>query len=776
MATQKRSKAHTTLSVVSLLFFIAGLVYVALIPVRPLVAQGVYIDENALLPHQGAPPSVSIAEVDATDAAVLACVRSGAALSTCVADLMTQLGLDTATARFTRSGASAFASEEWTASASAVFGDAAVSDGAATVVAGHWRAPRTDGTHTLALAVETPFWFTLNGPLSNGGVPSALATALASIRAAAGQSFLAKDVIVLAVINPAHAALAANLTATQNTTRGTFPYTRLLAAGRALAVDALARWADAYTGVTGSQATAAGPATVHVPRAGALMAVLALDAPGLYPAPGCVSELSVSAQGPGGLLPNLDIVTSTLSAFPGRTLIAEPPLRAAAQHTYAPLNARFTSTSSARFFPVSSSVAAAEDSFWTLWSSAWALAGRPSTTEHGLGTARFAAQQALGAVSTLHAPWIARSIDAVTVGTVFPGVTASVAVEETLAAAAQGRAPVAAACGARPLVRVLVTGTVEWLRMFSNAHEKLHHSTFLYLLSSAANFTTMAKYVYSFAALAAPLALWALYAAFAASTARLLQAAAAAGAVASLAIALFLVLPSALLSVGLWPTPLPGFADGTDTRALAVVVALSVVFAVVVIALVRGAARAVATAARAGSAVSTAEAPWETTHALLGGAMFLPLPPFVIMNFSATLTVTALVSALALAVRPSVSRARALAQLLPLALLSPPAVVFIATLLLRPFAADPAFAGTCLWPAAEAAPTLAAHAQATVQTLQCAAAALPRATDSPLALMAAGMYLPFWLVSAAFTVASLCCSRRVGHTVVVTETVKSMKD
>ncbi len=63
--TSRLVTAATALSVLSLL---AGLVYVTLIPLRPLVAQGVYIDEHAFLPHQAAPAPVDLADVKAIDA------------------------------------------------------------------------------------------------------------------------------------------------------------------------------------------------------------------------------------------------------------------------------------------------------------------------------------------------------------------------------------------------------------------------------------------------------------------------------------------------------------------------------------------------------------------------------------------------------------------------------------------------------------------------------------------------------------------------------------
>jgi hypothetical protein len=567
-----------------------------------------------------------------------------------------------------------------------------------------------------------------------------VAVALTAVRAAIAHSFLAKDVLVTIALNPAHDVLRANLSLASPAASAAFPFTRFLAAGRALAVAAIACWVDDYTAPAGAAAFA-------LPRAGTVTAVLALDVPGAFPPPACVSELSLSALGPQGLLPNLDIVSATFSAFPTRVLVAEPMLQAAAAGTWPPLSAR-AGPAAARLFsaPAEPWLQAAEAGLWAAWRALWTAAGRAAPTEHGLGTARFMAHQALDATTALHAPWVGHAVDAVSVAAVYPAAAADV--EARLTAAARGRPAGALACAQRPLLRALVAGSVEWLRMMSNAHEKLHHSTWLYLLSSSANFTTMARYVYAFAALAAPLALWALYALLASPVLRLLQALAATLAAATLGLLAFLAAPTALAAAGHWPA--------TGDAALAAFLLLTLSFAVLAPAT---AARASAAVARAsvGQPVTAAvtRVPWDTVHALLGGLAFLPLLPLVIANFSATVSWSAVLTALFLGTRLAPTRARALCQLPLLVLLSPFALVFAATLVLRAFAPEPSFVGACLWPTATAGPGAWGHAAATVETLKCLSLAAPRAAASPLPLIGLSLYLPFWALTLARTVAGL---------------------
>ena len=193
-------------------------------------------------------------------------------------------------------------------------------------------------------------------------------------------------------------------------------------------------------------------------RSGSILAALCLDIPLHTP---LTSTFTLHVGGLYGLSPNLDIVSVLLYMLHRRGLSVS------IADTFAPHS------------PLSSSSAS--------------IAPDWLRDEHK-GLLRSMIHDVTGEATGFHGHFIANNIDAVTIQAVPP------------APHSHGHSHHSTA----GFTAALLVALDAFCHSLNNLVEKLHHSTWLYLLVSPTHFVTMSKYVYAFALLAAPLPLLAL--------------------------------------------------------------------------------------------------------------------------------------------------------------------------------------------------------------------------------------------------------------------------
>ena len=304
-------------------------------------------------------------------------------------------------------------------------------------------------------------------------------------------------------------------------------------------------------------------------RSGSILAALCLDIPLHTPV---TSAFTLHVGGLYGLSPNLDIVSVLLSMLQRRGL---------------PVSVADT-------FPTHSPLSSAPGSSAPAW----------LKDEHK-GLLRSMVHHVTGEATGFHGHFIANNIDAI-----------------TLQALPSTTHPHRYHGGG--FTGPLLLSLDAFFHSMNNLIEKLHHSTWLYLLVSPTHFVTMSKYVYAFALLAAPLPLIALSRLYCAGQKRWLQAG---------GVALWLYgLGWSVVGAGLLLRGLDGLS------AVATVVAV------------------VAGGTAVGGATSgwklTEGFDWRTVQAIVLLATFFVVSPLAILNFPLSIALLSFLVPLAVHVRP----------------------------------------------------------------------------------------------------------------------------
>ena len=337
-------------------------------------------------------------------------------------------------------------------------------------------------------------------------------------------------------------------------------------------MEALGGWLHTYRSPasTNSSHTAA-----PFRRCGGILAALCIDIP-LLPASSPVSSaFSVHCGGPFGLQPNLDIVAVLL------TVLRERGVQVAVADNFPPSS------------PLSSQWKDRDAASVRHWDSLRVL------SDDYRGLMRSAVHHVTGEATGYHGHFIHNNIDAVTV---------------SLLPAAAATSP--SSFSSFPSGPLLVALDV-FLHALNNLIEKLHHSTWLYLLLSSTHFVTMSKYIYAFVLLMAHVPLSALHALYSTPHHDWLGA----------AVAVILVYSACLLPVLL---SLAGVGSSAAVAAglVAVVAAVAAVWQ------------------------RRAAMDWWTVHAFAWLLTFLALSPVAILNFSLCIALLLLVSPLTLCIAP----------------------------------------------------------------------------------------------------------------------------
>ena len=309
-------------------------------------------------------------------------------------------------------------------------------------------------------------------------------------------------------------------------------------------------------------------------RSGSFLAALCLDIP-LNSS--LASTFTLHVAGLYGLSPNLDIVSVILQM----------------------LHRRGLSVSIADTFPPLSPLSSSSASVGPAW-----------LKEEHKGLLRSMVHHVTGEATGFHGHFIANNIDAVTLLAV-PPVRHSHNPSHHSSAAFTG---------------ALLVALDAFCHSLNNLIEKLHHSTWLYLLVSPAHFVTMSKYVYAFALLAAPLPLLALMRLFGGGEKRWMQA----GGVAVWLYAVgWSIVGASVLMRGL---------GGTFVQTA------------VVLSMAGGSALCGASATNWWT--SGGQLDWRTLQAIVLLATFFVVSPLAILNFSLSIALLAFIVPLAVHVRP----------------------------------------------------------------------------------------------------------------------------
>lgn len=191
-----------------------------------------------------------------------------------------------------------------------------------------------------------------------------------------------------------------------------------------------------------------------------LVAAMALETPSDGT---CFDKLTVIPFGSLGTLPNLDVVSSAMAAFDMPVSVAEATL-------------------------VETPSTQPHGTLLSAWQRMGPLLSSSASPSYATGLARFALAQALSsaASSGAHAPFVGRGIDAITLAGVIDR-------------------PSSAVCDGGHSARRVARGIVQWVRMFVNSHERLHHSTWLYLLGDSSSFASFGRFFPALVLLLAPL-------------------------------------------------------------------------------------------------------------------------------------------------------------------------------------------------------------------------------------------------------------------------------
>ena len=505
----RAARFHRLFPVLLHLLVLASLVYLFLLPHHPLIAQHLYIDENAWLTdsaHDRLTPSHTQRAVTLHHR--LARSPPSDRLSLLASEWLS-LGLDVHHWPYRHAAGS-----RWEGEVSAV-------------MYGVVEARKGDGKESVAIVVELDSSVVAPSLSAVSGV--AVVTGLAAYLTSV--PWLARDVMIVAVEH---------------------------AGDRARAVDALAGWLQHYRAPLSLNAS-------YTPRpfrrCGAILAALSLDLPLMPAAAPAFSSFTVHAGGRYGLSPNLDIVSVTLRVMRDRGVDVG------------------VAGGSGRERP---------PALW--WMGGFDVEYR--------GLVRSAVQHVTGEATGYHGHFIHHNIDAVTIAAL-PSPPRSSRDDAT------GR---------------LLLSLDAFLHASNNLIEKLHHSTWLYLLLSPTHFVTMSKYIYAFVLLMAPTPLLAMYELHAAPDHDWIGAGSTAAGLYALCVTPVLVMramaPTAYLGMGL---ALPGVSAVVGVGGAAVWMRWR------------------------GVGVE-----WRTLHALVLLVSFLVLSPLAILNFPLAMLMTALITPMTL--------------------------------------------------------------------------------------------------------------------------------
>ena len=491
---------------------LASLLYFVLLPERPLISQGVYIDENAIM-AMGAYTGVQM-QGDKYVHETIKQYESGARLAgpharEWVRSTLQSMSLSVSEFRHDHTSSPMVSA--------APFGNRSVES---VILQGIWRAPKSDGKECIVIVAEYDASFlaasaSMPAPGSGeGAVPfsglSILLTVTHILAQRGGHEFQARDLILLAVERHSPTAL-----------------------GRSLASEAVGAWLASYKSASSS-----------MQRAGSIFTMLVLDIPFFAPsakvaaATGGLNEydsLSLDVVGHYGLLPNLDLPSMAFRIaenFALDLVVAESAVRqdaatataiaGSASHSGssalsqldATVTSSFAGIAPAFLRPSFYSVSTPNESPRVIDLDPWQLVNRavlsllgkmPFDSRWHLWDTNLARWKGLwrfmismcsagGDQQGMHVHATQWGIDAITLR----------AIPKTAAAC---KTPPTPAVRLQTATRVAHT-LDSLLRAHNNLIEKLHHSTWWYLLNHRADFVTMSKYIYM---AVGPLAIMALH-------------------------------------------------------------------------------------------------------------------------------------------------------------------------------------------------------------------------------------------------------------------------
>lgn len=488
---------------------LASIVYFVLLPERPLISQGVYIDENAIM-ALGAHSAVHT-QGEKYAQARLKQFESGARLAgpqarEWIRSSMRSLSLSVSEFRHDHS------------SSPLISGSPLGNSTESVILQGIWRAPKSDGKECIVIVAEYDAALlsasaSVPAPGSGeGAVPfsglSILLTVMHLLTQRGGHEYQARDLILLAVERQSSSAL-----------------------GRALASEAVAAWLESYKSSSAS-----------MQRAGSIFSMIVLDIPFFLPsaaaaaAVGGVNEyesLSLDVVGHYGLLPNLDLPSMALRIAENSALdlvvaesavrqepaaampaIAASPSGSALSQIDASLTSSFARVAPAFLRPSFYSVSTPNESPRVVdldplrlvnsvvlsvlgkmpFDSRWHLWDTNLARWKGLWRFMISMCSAGGAQQGMHVHATQFGIDAMTLR----------AIPKTASACSTPPTP-----ATRLLIATRVSHVLDsLLRAQNNLIEKLHHSTWWYLLNHRSDFVTMSKYIYM---AALPLTIMALH-------------------------------------------------------------------------------------------------------------------------------------------------------------------------------------------------------------------------------------------------------------------------
>ena len=341
-------------------------------------------------------------------------------------------------------------------------------------------------------------------------------------------------------------------------------------------MEALGGWLRAYRSPASTNSSYS---TAPFRRCGGILAALCIDIPLLPASAPASSAFSVHCGGPYGLQPNLDIVAVLLN------VLRERGLHVAVADNFSPDS------------PLSSQWKGRDAASARRWDRLGVLG------DDYRGLMRSAVHHVTGEATGYHGHFIHNNIDAVSIS-LMP------------AAGAASSSSSSSSSSAFPAGSLLVSLDV-FLHALNNLIEKLHHSTWLYLLLSDSHFVTMSKYIYAFVLLIAHVPLTALHDLYSTPCHDWIGAA-----VAVITVYAACLLPLLLSLVGV-------------SSSAAVGAGLVAVAAAVVAVWQRRAAM-----------------DWWTVHAFAWLLTFLALCPLAILNFSLCIAMLLLVSPMTLCIAP----------------------------------------------------------------------------------------------------------------------------
>jgi hypothetical protein len=446
------------------LFYLVGGVYFVLLPDRPLVAQGVYIDENALAVG-GA--QIQLTDDTATSNRVDAREQRGRAATDVRGWIVTEL-------RELQLEVSEFVPELSINSTSSE----------APVISALYRAPKGDGRECFVLVTEYPASAVPGVPVvskrNGGGIsgPTIMMELTRHLVKDVGHTYMHKDIIFLFVPS----------VAPSNSKEDDTSYHTI----KAQSVGAFGAWMDAYHGSSSS-----------LLRSGRIALVLTLDQPlgGAY----LPSTHSLDVIGFHGLTPNLDVPSVLFKVWEqvgmklvvAESIVAEWEPVPASSRLYNPVSRFLTKHApflSKRFYSDTNHANEAGGTAYDLPRWITELTGVPTNDI-------FLNGRYLTSLSKWKGLW-RFMLASLACGSPSAGAYHSHAGKYAIDAATLRAIPLPPGHGI-PSKQHHLTSSVHTarallsaLRSFNNLVEKLHHSTYWYILMNARDFVTMSKYIY----------------------------------------------------------------------------------------------------------------------------------------------------------------------------------------------------------------------------------------------------------------------------------------